>query len=94
MQMVPNMFFYRRKTFTVKAMCKEAGEKGFTHIVILSEKNKVRPRTLTRDHSEARPLGDERRSALGTTQASTPPGCDASLHPSTRSDARTAFDAR
>ena len=41
MQMVPNAFFYPRRSFEVKEMCRQASAGGFTHVVILSEKSKV-----------------------------------------------------
>lgn len=40
MQLIPNAFFYPRKSFEVKDICKWANEKEFTHIFIFSEKNK------------------------------------------------------
>jgi len=42
MQLIPNSFFYPRKSYTVKDLCRMAGNKGFTHIFVLSEKSKVR----------------------------------------------------
>lgn len=41
MQLIPNTFFYPRKSFEVKAICQHAIEGGFTHVCILSEKSKV-----------------------------------------------------
>jgi len=41
MQVIPNAFFYPRKSFEVKAICKHAEEGGFTHVFILSEKYKA-----------------------------------------------------
>ena len=41
-QLIPNSYFYPRKSFTVKEMvdaCKERGD--FTHLIVLSEKSKV-----------------------------------------------------
>jgi len=40
MQMIPNAFYYPRKTHLVGDMAKEAHEKGFTHLIVLAEKNK------------------------------------------------------
>lgn len=41
MEMIPNAFYYPRKSFTVKQICQWAGNKAFTHLFVLSEKNKV-----------------------------------------------------
>jgi ribosome production factor 1 len=41
MQMIPNAFYYPRGTLTVTKMAEYAANKEFTHLVILSEKNKV-----------------------------------------------------
>lgn len=41
MQMVPNAFFYPRRAFEVKEICRQAQAGGFTHVCILSEKSKV-----------------------------------------------------
>lgn len=41
MQMIPNAFFYPRRSFEVKEICRQAQEGGFTHVCILSEKSKV-----------------------------------------------------
>ena len=41
MQMIPNAFYYPRGTLTVTKMAEYASNKEFTHLVILSEKNKV-----------------------------------------------------
>lgn len=41
MQLIPNAFFYPRKSFEVKSICKHAEAGGFTHVFILSEKSKV-----------------------------------------------------
>jgi ribosome production factor 1 len=40
MQMVPHSFFYPRETYEVGDMAKSAVKKDFTHLVVLSEKNK------------------------------------------------------
>lgn len=40
MQWIPNSFYYPRKTYSVKEICKFAGNKRFTHLLVLSEKNK------------------------------------------------------
>ncbi|KAJ1446564.1 anticodon-binding protein [Pelagophyceae sp. CCMP2097] len=40
MDMFPNMFFYPRRTFSVKQICAFASNKAFTHVVVLSEKLK------------------------------------------------------
>lgn len=40
MQMIPNSFYYPRESRTVSEFCKYANEKGFTHLVILAEKQK------------------------------------------------------
>jgi ribosome production factor 1 len=40
MQMIPQAFYYQRKSFTVTEMVKDANDKKFTHLVILSEKQK------------------------------------------------------
>lgn len=41
MTLIPNAFFYPRKSFEVKDICKWANEKEFTHVFIFSEKDKV-----------------------------------------------------
>ena len=41
MQMIPNAFYYPRGTLTVTKMAEYASNKEFTHLVVLSEKNKV-----------------------------------------------------
>lgn len=41
MQMIPNAFYYPRGTLTVTKMAEYATNKEFTHLIILSEKNKV-----------------------------------------------------
>jgi ribosome production factor 1 len=40
MQMVPNAFYYPRESNTVEQMMQSANEKEFTHLIILSEKQK------------------------------------------------------
>lgn len=40
MQMIPNAFFYPRESLLVREMMAFAAEKAFTHIIVLSEKNK------------------------------------------------------
>lgn len=35
MQLIPNAFYYPRKEFTVKELVKYAGNKSFTHLIIL-----------------------------------------------------------
>mmetsp|Transcript_6055 Transcript_6055/g.18251 ORF Transcript_6055/g.18251 Transcript_6055/m.18251 type:complete len:302 (-) Transcript_6055:305-1210(-) len=37
---VPNMFFYPRRHFNVKQICKFASNKQFSHVIVLSEKAK------------------------------------------------------
>mmetsp|Transcript_22679 Transcript_22679/g.38004 ORF Transcript_22679/g.38004 Transcript_22679/m.38004 type:complete len:304 (+) Transcript_22679:83-994(+) len=41
MQMVPNAFYYPRGKFKVKELCEYAANKKFTHLVILTEKQKA-----------------------------------------------------
>lgn len=41
MQLIPNTFFYPRRSYEVKEICRHAEEGGFTHVCILSEKSKV-----------------------------------------------------
>ena len=41
MQMIPNAFYYPRKNQLVSELAKYGMEKNFTHIIVLSEKNKV-----------------------------------------------------
>lgn len=41
MQMIPNAFYYPRGTLTVTKMAEYASNKEFTHLIVLSEKNKV-----------------------------------------------------
>mmetsp|Transcript_1139 Transcript_1139/g.1749 ORF Transcript_1139/g.1749 Transcript_1139/m.1749 type:complete len:298 (+) Transcript_1139:194-1087(+) len=40
MMMMPNTFFYPRKTFELKDITKWAAKKDFTHLIVLGEKNK------------------------------------------------------
>jgi len=40
-QLIPNSFFYPRKSFSVKDMIEECKERHFTHLIVLSEKSKV-----------------------------------------------------
>eukprot|EP00640_Fibrocapsa_japonica_P003555 CAMPEP_0113945212 /NCGR_PEP_ID=MMETSP1339-20121228/41382_1 /TAXON_ID=94617 /ORGANISM="Fibrocapsa japonica" /LENGTH=293 /DNA_ID=CAMNT_0000950671 /DNA_START=90 /DNA_END=968 /DNA_ORIENTATION=+ /assembly_acc=CAM_ASM_000762 len=40
LQMFPNAFFYPRRHFQMKQICKYAGNKKFTHLMVLSEKLK------------------------------------------------------
>ena len=39
--LIPNMFFYPRRQFTVKEICQYAHNAKFTHLIVLSEKSKV-----------------------------------------------------
>jgi len=41
MQLIPNMFYYPRRAYGMKDICKFAANKKFTHLVVLSEKSKV-----------------------------------------------------
>ncbi|RHY12460.1 hypothetical protein DYB38_000737 [Aphanomyces astaci] len=41
MEFVPNSFYYKRGTYDIKDICKFAGNKEFTHVGILSEKEKT-----------------------------------------------------
>jgi len=41
LEMLPNAFFYPRKTFHMKQICQWAVNKNFTHLFVLSEKQKV-----------------------------------------------------
>lgn len=41
MRLFPQLYFYPRKSFSVKEICELAGKRDFTHIMILSEKSKV-----------------------------------------------------
>ena len=40
-ELIPKLAFYPRKHFSVKEICQFAQNRGFTHVMILSEKNKV-----------------------------------------------------
>lgn len=40
MKLIPNSFYYPRKTYTITDMTKFANEHSFTHLVVLSEKLK------------------------------------------------------
>ncbi|CAK4083993.1 unnamed protein product [Aphanomyces euteiches] len=40
MEFVPNSFYYKRGTYDIKDICRFAGNKAFTHVGILSEKEK------------------------------------------------------
>ena len=41
MSFLPNSYLYERKSYELKDMCKWAGNKKFTHLIVLGEKNKV-----------------------------------------------------
>jgi len=41
MAMVPNMFYYPRKTYEIRDMQKWAANKAFTHLLIIGEKNRL-----------------------------------------------------
>lgn len=41
MDLIPNAFYYKRGTFDIKEIVQFASNKGFTHLVVLSEKAKV-----------------------------------------------------
>ena len=41
MQMIPQSFYYPRESHEVIEMAKSADKKGFTHLVVLSEKDKA-----------------------------------------------------
>lgn len=40
-QLIPGLSFYPRKSFSVKEVCQFAQNRGYTHVMILSEKSKV-----------------------------------------------------
>ncbi len=41
MRFFPQLYYYPRKSFSVKDICEFAGRRDFTHLMVLSEKNKV-----------------------------------------------------
>ena len=41
MNLIPNSFYYKRGTFDLKKICEYAGNRKFTHLVVLGEKSKV-----------------------------------------------------
>jgi len=41
MRFIPQLYYYPRKSFSVKEICEYAKRKDFTHIMVLSEKQKV-----------------------------------------------------
>jgi len=41
MRFIPQLYYYPRKNFSVKQVCEFAQGKGFTHLMVLSEKSKV-----------------------------------------------------
>ena len=41
MQMIPQSFYYPRKSQLITEMAKDAMDKGFTHLIMLAEKNKA-----------------------------------------------------
>lgn len=41
MSVIPNCFYYKRAHFDLKRISKYASEKGFTHLLVLTERNKV-----------------------------------------------------
>jgi ribosome production factor 1 len=41
MQMIPQAFYYPRKSQLITEMAKDAMDKGFTHLIMLAEKNKA-----------------------------------------------------
>ena len=40
MGMIPNAYYYERKKFSLIHMCKQAGEKEFTHLIVVGETHK------------------------------------------------------
>lgn len=41
MKFIPNLFYYPRKSYSVKEICEFASTKDFTHLIVLTEKSKV-----------------------------------------------------
>ena len=41
MRFIPKMFYYPRKTYSIKDICQFGQNKEFTHLIVLSEKSKV-----------------------------------------------------
>jgi len=41
MRFFPQLYYYPRKSFSVKDICEVAVKRNFTHLIVLSEKNKV-----------------------------------------------------
>mmetsp|Transcript_15415 Transcript_15415/g.19560 ORF Transcript_15415/g.19560 Transcript_15415/m.19560 type:complete len:378 (+) Transcript_15415:95-1228(+) len=41
MRFFPQLYFYPRKSFSIKEIIEQAGEKDFTHLMVLGEKSKV-----------------------------------------------------
>ena len=41
MQLIPQCYFYPRKSYSIKDICHYASNKKFTHVIVLSEKSKV-----------------------------------------------------
>lgn len=41
MDLIPNSFYYKRGTYDIKDICRFAGNKKFTHLIVLSEKSKL-----------------------------------------------------
>ena len=41
LSVLPNAFYYKRGRYSLKQVCDWAGEHGFTHVAVLSEKSKV-----------------------------------------------------
>lgn len=41
MTMIPNVYYYARRRYDIKEICVLAASRGFTHLIVLAEKNKV-----------------------------------------------------
>jgi len=41
MTMIPRVAYYARRHYNIKEICRLASSRGFTHLIVLSEKNKV-----------------------------------------------------
>jgi len=63
--LIPNLHFYPRKSYSVKEICRFAANRDFTHLIVLSEKSKA-CNGMTISHL-GRPDNDEKDVLVGPT---------------------------
>merc|ERR1712194_251168 len=52
---IPNTFYYPRKEFTFKKICKEAGDRGFTDILLENDSPEIGARNEGKRHLQRQP---------------------------------------